>query len=97
MGNMSKHYPSSLTDEQWEKIAAYFSPADPRGRKAIHSKKEIVDAILYVLKGGIQWRMLPLDFPPWKTVYDHFSRWNKRGVWAKVLNVLNRRNYSVHL
>lgn len=88
---MSKRYPSSLTDEQWAKIEAYFEPADRRGRKAVHGKKEIVDAILYVLKGGVQWRMLPSDFPPWKTVYDHFSRWNKRGVWAEVLNVLNRQ------
>jgi putative transposase len=44
-----------------------------------------VDAILYVLRGGIQWRMMPKDFPPWKTVYDHFSKWNKRGTWEKCL------------
>ncbi|MDD5266717.1 MAG: transposase [Methylococcales bacterium] len=37
-----------------------------------------MDAILYVLRGGIQWRIIPKDIPPWKTVYDHFSKWNKR-------------------
>jgi putative transposase len=47
-----------------------------------------VDAILYVLRGGIQWRMMPKDFPPWKTVYDHFSKWNKRGTWEKCLDQL---------
>jgi putative transposase len=48
----------------------------------------IVNAILYLVKGGIQWRLMPNDFPPWQTVYDHFSRWNKRGVWERVLDKL---------
>ena len=47
--------------------------------------------LLYVLKGGIQWRMMPLDFPPWDTVYDHFRRWNKRGVWEQALDFLNEQ------
>jgi putative transposase len=47
-----------------------------------------VAAILYVLRGSIQWRMMPKDFPPWKTVYDHFSKWNKRGIWEKCLDRL---------
>jgi putative transposase len=47
-----------------------------------------VNAILYVVKGGIQWRLMPNDFPPWQTVYDHFSRWSKRGVWEKCLDKL---------
>ena len=55
-----------------------------------HTKKSIVDATLYVLKGGVTWRMMPNDLPPWKTVYDHFSRWNKTGVWEKILDGLNK-------
>jgi putative transposase len=47
-----------------------------------------VDAIGYGLRGGIQWRMMPKDFPPWKTVYDHFSKWNKRGIREKCLDRL---------
>jgi len=47
-----------------------------------------VDAIFHVLKGGISWRMMPKDFPLWQTVYDHFSKWNKRGVWEKYLDRL---------
>lgn len=85
-------YPSDLKDHEWQKIAAYFEPKDTRGRKAKHSKKMIVNAILYVVKSGCQWRMLPSDFPSWKTVYDHFSRWNKRGVWEQALDALNTRH-----
>ncbi len=67
-----------------------FDPVSPRGNSHKQSKKSIVDAILYVLEGGIKWRMMPKDFPPWKTVYDHFSKWNKRGVWEACLDRLNR-------
>ena len=83
-------YPSDLSEKEWELIQHHFEPKDPRGRGHKHSKKAIVDAILYLVRGGIQWRMLPKDFPPWKTVYDHFSRWNKRGVWAIALDEINQ-------
>jgi putative transposase len=85
-------YPSSLKDKEWERIKGYFEPEDKRGRKAIHSKKQVVDGILYITKSGCQWRMLPKDFPPWKTVYDHFSRWNKRGVWEAALDEVNKQH-----
>lgn len=65
-----------------------FDPVSKRGNSHKHSKRTIVNAILYVVKGGIQWRLMPNDFPPWQTVYDHFSRWNKRGVWEKCLDRL---------
>jgi len=82
-------YPSDLSDQEWELIAHHFEPKDRRGSGHIHSKKRVVDAILYVVKGGISWRMLPHDFPPWKTVYDHFRNWNQRGVWEAALDELN--------
>ena len=84
-------YPSSLKEREWELVRHYFEPKDRRGRKPLHDKKAIVDGILYVVKSGCQWRMLPSDFPPWQTVYDHFSRWNKQGVWEAALDALNRR------
>ena len=84
-------YPSSLKEREWELVRPYFEPKDCRGRKPVHDKKAIVDGILYVVKSGCQWRMLPRDFPPWQTVYDHFSRWNKQGVWEAALDALNQR------
>jgi putative transposase len=61
-------------------IEHHFQPRDRRGSASKHPRKHIVDAILYVVEGGIKWRMLPKDFPPWPTVYDPFRRWNRRGV-----------------
>jgi len=72
---------SVVTADEWDVIASSFQPKGRRGRPREHSQKDIVNAILYVLKGGITWRMMPNDLPPWQTVYDHFSCWSKRGVW----------------
>ena len=85
-------YASDLKNEEWELIQGFFKRKDPRGRKEKHSKRSIVNAILYVIKGGIQWYMLPNDFPPYKTVYDYFSQWNKSGLWDEILNFLNKRS-----
>ena len=85
-------YDSDLSNEEWALIEHYFIPQDQRGNAHKHPKKRIVDAILYVVKGGITWRLLPNDFPPWQTVYGHFSCWNKKGIWADVLYKLN----SIH-
>ncbi|WP_294880077.1 transposase [Sulfurimonas sp. RIFOXYB12_FULL_35_9] len=82
-------YPSDLTDDEWEEIKHFFERPDPRGNKGYHDKRDIINAIFYVIKGGIQWRMMPIDFPPWQTVYNHFSRLNKRGIWEQVLDFLN--------
>jgi putative transposase len=82
-------YPSDLTDAEWALIQRHFQPGDRRGSACRHPRKRIVDAILYVVKSGCQWRMLPNDFPNWKTVYHHFSRWNKSGVWEAALDRVN--------
>ena len=67
-------YPSDLSDAEWQLIEPFFRRPDPRGNQGKHAKRDIINAILYVVYGGIQWRMLPKEFPPWGTVYDHF-RW----------------------
>ena len=85
-------YPSDLKDKEWGQIERYFQPSGVGGRKPKHSKRAIVNAVLYVVKSGCQWRMLPQDFPPWQTVYDHFRRWNLRGVWEQALDELTRQH-----
>ena len=82
-------YPSDLHDKEWDLISSNFTPKSKRGRPRKHSQKDIFNAILYILKGGSTWRMMPNDLPPWQTVYDHFSRWSKNGVWELVLTQLN--------
>jgi putative transposase len=82
-------YPSDWSEAEWDFIKNEFEPPSKRGSGHKHSKKSLVDAILYVLKGGIPWRWMPNDFPCWQTVYDHFSQCNKRGVWEHCLDRLN--------
>jgi putative transposase len=62
-----------------------------RGRPRLHSPREILDAVFYVLKSGCQWRMLPWNFPPWKTVFHYFRRWRIDGLWERLNRVLRRR------
>jgi transposase len=65
-----RRYPTDLTDRQWELIELLL-PDPPAGtdRPPKHSKREIVNAVLYHVRAGGSWRMLPKDFPPWETVY----------------------------
>lgn len=50
-----------------------------------------MDALLYVLRGGISWRALPHEYPPWQTVYDYFRRWRDDGTWERVATALRER------
>jgi len=81
-------YPSDLTDAQWAAIAPMIPDAAPGGRPRRADKREIVEAILYVLRAGCAWRLLPHDFPPWQTVYYYLRRWQREGVWARVHHTL---------
>jgi putative transposase len=82
-------YPSDLADRHWELLEALFeSPAHLGGRPRKYPLREIVNAMLYVLRGGISWRMMPSDYPPWESVYDHFRRWKKNGKLKRVHEIL---------
>ena len=82
-------YDSDLSTEEWSLIEHHFQAQDNRGAVPKHAKRDIVNAILYISKTGAQWRMLPKSYPPWKTVYDHYSIWNRRGVWEAAVDELN--------
>jgi transposase len=62
-------YQTDLTDAEWALIASFLPLAYPVGRPRAWPAREIINAIFYVLRGGIAWRLLPTDFPPWQTVY----------------------------
>jgi len=68
-------YPTDLSDDEWRCICPHLPEPAGRGRPRLHSLRAILDAVFYVLKSGCPWRLLPKEFPPWKTVYDWFSRW----------------------
>ena len=80
-------YPSDLTDRQWALIAPMV-PVKTGGRPAIHPRRRIVEAILYVNRTGCAWRMMPHDFPPWDTVYWYFQRWNADGTTDRIHDAL---------
>ena len=67
----NQQYPTDLTDAQWQIIEPFFRKRSQRGRKLVYERRLVVAAILFV-RTGCQWRMLPHDFPPWKTVYQIF-------------------------
>jgi transposase len=73
-------YDSSLTDAQWVLLRPMLPQPSKMGRPPI-DRRRIVDAILYIVKSGIQWRLLPSDFPCWKTVYHVFRQWKLDHIW----------------
>ncbi len=84
-------YPSDLTDAQWALVEPLLSAAKPGGRHEAHPRREVVNAILYLLRTGCSWRQLPKDFPPWETVYWHFKRWRDDGSLDALHDTLRER------
>ena len=84
MNHKRKPYDSDLTDKQWEIIEPLIPPSRPGGRKRTVDIREVVNAIVYVLRSGCVWRLLPNDFPKWQAVYYYFSLWKKDGTWKKI-------------
>jgi putative transposase len=80
-----KTYPSDLTESQWQVIEKI---VDPNQRKRKYFLQEIMNALLYITKSGIQWRMLPKDFAPWESVYYYFRKWKRDGLIEEVHDVL---------
>jgi len=78
-------YPTDLTDEQWQLIEPLLPPAKPGGRPRKTNLREVLNALLYLTRTGCQWRMLPAEFPPWKTVYNYFRAWIDQAVWHEIL------------
>ena len=83
-------YGSDLSDEEWELIKEIIPPPKPGGRPAKYSRREIVNAILYLNKEGCTWRGLPHDFPPYRSVHNYFSEWRDEGVWEQLCDTLRR-------
>lgn len=88
MGMERKPYPTDLSDEQWKLIAEFLPPALPGGRPRKTDLREVVNSLLYLVRSGCQWRMIPHEFPPWKTVYNYYRVWMANGVWDEILACL---------
>lgn len=82
--NTPQRHPSDLSDEEWAILEPLIPAAKPGGRPRSVKMREVVNGIFYLLKSGCQWRMLPKEFPKWKTVHDYFSKWSKDGTWQRL-------------
>ena len=83
-----RRYDTDLTDTQWDLIAPLIPEAQAGGRPRKATSRELVNAILYFLRAGMGWRLLPHDLPPWQTVYYYLRRWQREGVWERVHHTL---------
>ncbi len=77
-------YQTDLTAAEWRVIEPYLPPAKTTGRPRAWPMYEIVNAIFYVLRGGIAWRLLPADLPPWGTAYRWFATWRDTGLFERI-------------
>src|ERR1035441_2437314 len=88
-------YPSDLTDVQWAKLEPLLKP--PRGQRHAGGRprkyelRGVVDALLYVVKTGCQWRQMPANFPPWQSVHQQFRAWRDDGTWERIGKTLREQ------
>ena len=85
------HYPSDITDEQWALIEPHIPPVHPGGRPRKTDVRDLLDAVLYILRTGCQWRYLPVDFPPKSTVWRYFDQWRRDGTLDTIHDLLRKK------
>src|SRR5215218_3189175 len=81
-------YPTDLTDHEWALIAPYVPRAKRGGRPEHYPKREILNGIFYIVRGGCAWRLLPYDFPPWQIVYHYLAQTQYRHWWRIPCRIL---------
>ena len=81
-------YPTDLTDRQWNCIKELIPAAKPGGRPRSLEMRAVINAILYIVVSGCQWRMLPREYPAWQSVYSYFRHWSKDGTWQRLHDTL---------
>ena len=87
----SAGYPSDLTDEEWALVESHLPPARQGRRHPAACRRRVLDAILYILTTGCQWRQLPKDFPAKSTVHDYFVEWHSGGTLTRLHHALYER------
>ena len=88
---MRRLYSTDLSDAEWACLEEHLPSPENDGRPRVHSLREILNAIFYVVKSGCPWRLLPHDFPPWKTIYHYFRFWRLDGTWERMHRALRER------
>ena len=80
-----KPYPTDLTDGQWQLIEPMLPDAKPGGCPRKTNLREVLNALFYLVRSGCQWRMIPHEFPPWKTCYNYYRAWIDNGTWDEIV------------
>jgi putative transposase len=83
-----KPYPTDLSDKEWDLLKHLVPGAKPGGRPEQYPKREILNGIFYIVRGGCAWRLMPHDLPPWQLVYQYFWRWRQDGTWQRMHDLL---------
>src|SRR3954471_10842553 len=86
-----RRYPSDPNNAQWKRLKALLPPAKPGGRPRSVDLREVINGILYIVRGGCAWRMMPHDLPPWSTCYDFFRKWRNDGLWRRIHDTLREQ------
>ena len=86
-----KRYPTDLTNKQWEQLAPFIPEPSPQATQKTIPRREIVNGILYVLRTGCAWRLVPHDLPNGKTLYHYFRQWKLAGVWEEAMTSLRKQ------
>jgi transposase len=84
-------YASDMTDAEWRLIARRLPPRRRLGRPRKVVLRKVVEAILFILSTGCQWRALPREFPPYSTVQGYFYAWRDSGRWHRIVEALVRQ------
>lgn len=86
-----KAYPSDLTDAEWEILEPLIPAIAEEAVNVKYTRREIVNGILYVLRSGCPWRLIPHNLPAWGTVHDYFRQWQKQDIWDQALEALRKQ------
>ena len=84
-------YPTDLSDAEWHILEPLIPAPKPGGRPPKWSRRLILDGIFYVVRSGCQWRLLPREFPPWRTVHYYFRQFRLDGTWERLNTALRER------
>lgn len=91
MSSPPRLYPTDLSDAEWRILEPLVPPVKLGGRPPKWTRRMILDGIFYLVRSGCHWRLLPREFPPWKTVYHYFRVWRLDGTWERLNATLRER------
>jgi transposase len=83
-----KPYPTDVSDEEWEFVAPYLSLMSEEAPQRRHDLREVFNGLRFIVRGGLQWRLMPHDLPPWPAVYQQTRRWLAAGVFETIVHDL---------